>query len=180
MKNESHHIKQIINKKQINLSQGVSVIELIIYCALFILLSTAMVKSLISMTNSFSAVQTNLRLSTSASAVMERMSREIALAETIDTVNSTFGTSPGVLQFTYTSSGTQTIKFMVVNGVLKFYRGGTLIGNLTGPNVTVTSLIFNNITSGNGGAIKISMTLQDTKSLKSESFYLTVKERGTY
>lgn len=168
--------------KKINFKnqKGVSLIELIVYVALFVILSMAMVKSLVTMTGAFKTVQSNLRISNSASATLERMSREIALAESIDTTYSTFGTSPGALQFTYTSSGTQTIRFVATNGVLQFYRGGTLVGNLTGPNVTVTSLIFNNITSTNGNAIKISMTLQDTKTLKSESFYLTVKERGTY
>lgn len=173
-------MKKIFNKKNNILSTGSSLLELIIYISLFVVLSLAMVRSLISMTNSFKSVQANLLLSTNGGAVLERMSREIALAESIDTANSTFGSNPGVLQFTYTSNGTQTIKFMVVNGTLKFYRGGALIGNLTGPNITVTNLVFNNITTINGGAIKISLTLQDTKSLKSESFYLTVKERGTY
>lgn len=169
-----------MKNKLMKLNKGVSLIELVIYVALFVVLSLAIVKSLISMTNSFKSVQTNLRLSNSGSAVMERMSREIAQSSSIDTVNSTFGTSPGVLQFTYTSGSLQTIKFMVVSGELKLYRNGTLVGDLTGPNVSVTSLIFNNLDSANGNAIKISMTLQDTKSSKSESFYLTVKERGTY
>jgi hypothetical protein len=115
---------------------------------------------------------------------MERISREIRQSKSVDVVNSTLGSSPGVLQLNSTdSAGTSMImKFSVLSGALNIYKDNVLIGNLLGQKVSVTSLIFRRVITTNGEAVKIELTLQITSGnvTRSENFYDTIILRGSY
>lgn len=164
--------------------KGYSLVEIIVYLAIFTTMSVVVINSFITILNSFKETRTNRDLLESGSTVMERISREIRQAKNIDVTNSTLSSSPGVLQLNSTDSvGTaQVIKFSITSGALNIYKDGTLTGNLLGQNITVTSLIFRRIVTTNGEAVKIEMTLQDnnSKSLKTINLYNTIILRGGY
>lgn len=116
---------------------------------------------------------------------MERISREIRNASSIDVANSSLGSSPGVLQLNSVDElgNSQTVKFNVSGGELVISYNGVSIGNLLGNNISVSSLIFRRIgTTASGEAVKIELILQDNKSqdLKIENFYNTIVLRGSY
>lgn len=163
---------------------GYSIVEIIVYLAIFTTLSVLVINSFIVVLGSFNNTQTNRDLLESGSAVIERVSREIRQAKSIDVVGSVLASSPGALQLnSTTSSGTTTImKFSVASGALNLYQDGTLVGNLLGQNVSVTTLIFRRIVTTNGEAVKIELTLEDTRSKSSISanFYNTIILRGAY
>lgn len=164
---------------------GYSIVEILVYLAIFTALSILVINSFIVVLGSFSATRTNRDLLESGSTAMERISREIRQAESVDIVNSVFNSSPGALQLNSTdSSGAAMImKFNVgTGGVLNMYKDGVLTGSLLGQNVSATSLIFRRIVTTNGEAIKIELTLQDTvgKLNKLENFYDTIILRGAY
>lgn len=169
---------------RIKKNKGYSVIEIIIYLAIFAFLSVTVINSFIVVLGSFNITRTNRDLLESGSTAMERISKEIRQAYDVDTVNSIFLSTPGSLQLNSTnSSGTASvIKFSVSSNALNMYQDGVLVGNLLGQNISPTNLVFRRIVTTNGEAIKIELTLQDTrnKDHPSASFYDTVILRGEY
>ena len=165
-------------------SRGTTLVELLVYVAIMAVLSVLIINSLITMFKSFSETRSNRDLLESGTLVMERMSREIRGANSADAGVSVFGSSPGTLKLNTTDSGgaAKTVQFSVSSGALQFTDNGTLSGNLTAANISVSSLIFNQITTAHGTAVKVSVTLTDTRSTNSRSanFYDTVIMRGAY
>lgn len=170
-----------MNKQKQN---GYSLVEIIVYLAIFSAISVLVINSFIVVASSFSATRTNRDLLESGSKSIERMAREIRQATSVDVTNSVLATSPGVLQLnSVDSSGTAVlIKFNVLNGALNMYEGGNLVGNILGQNITASSLIFRRISSANGEAVKIELTLTDSISKDSQTanFYDTIILRGKY
>ncbi len=164
--------------------KGFSLIEMLVYLAIFTVMSVVVINSFIVVVSSFTTTRTNRDLLESGSTVMERISREIRLAKSVDMVNSTLGSSPGVLQLNSVDSlGANTlVKFQTSSGSLNLYQGGALSGNLLGQKIIVTNLIFRRMSTANSEAVKIEMTLQDTlsKILKTATFYDTIILRGNY
>lgn len=168
----------------INKNRGYSLVEIIIYLAIFTSVSLVVINSLIVSMSSFSVVRSNRDILESGTLAMERISREIRNANSVATANSTLGSSPGTLELNTTdiNDDPTTIKFTMANGAINLYAGGTLTGNLLGSNISVTSLIFRHIITTEGEAVKIEMTLSDTRTKQSnvEKFYNTVILRGSY
>ncbi len=158
--------------------------EMLIYLAIFTMLSILVINSLITVMTSFSTTRTNRDLLESGSTAVERISREIRQAKTIDVTNSVLGSSPGVLQLNSTdgSGNALIIKFITSGGALNIYEGGTLKDNLLGQNITINSLVFRRIVTTNSEAVKIEMTIQDnnSKSVKTANFFDTIILRGAY
>lgn len=163
---------------------GYSVMEIIVYIAIFSFFSITVINSFSAVLGSLSQSRTDRDLLESGSTVMERITREIRQATSVDVVNSTLSSTPGVLQLNSTNSGgsAMIIKFITSSGALNLYQDGALVGNLLGQNISVTSLIFRRITLTNGEAVKVELTLQDTRSKtsRSENFYSTIVLRGSY
>lgn len=168
--------------KQTN--KGYSIVEMLVYLAIFTAISIFIINSMIVVLGSFAATRTNRDLLESGGITMERISREIRQSKSVDIVNSTLGSSPGVLQLNSTDSAgnSMTVKFVVSSGTLNLYENGTSIGNLLGQNISVSSLIFRRISTTNGEAVKIELTLQDiySKNNQSQNFYNTIILRGGY
>ena len=162
---------------------GTSLVEALIYIALFAVFSIFFIQVLGVMTQSFSQTKSNNYLLDSGYNALERISREVRGASSVDAGNSTLGTSLGVLALNTTDSGgaAKTVKFDVSGGVLRLTENGTVTGNLTGGTVTVSSLIFRKITTTVGTAVKIELTLRDNRvATRTENFYDTVILRGGY
>lgn len=183
IKNKNENIiTKIFNKKR-NLVFGYSIIEILVYLAIFTSLSILVINSFITILSSFNTTNMNRKLLESGSIVMERVSREIRQAESIDIANSSFNNSSGALQLNSTDGGTPAImKFIVANGDLNLYKDGNLLGNLLEQDISVTSLIFRRISTTSSEAVKIEMTLEYSKgqSTRSENFYDTVILRAGY
>ena len=164
--------------------KGYSLMEMLIYLAIFTMLSILVINSLITVMTSFATTRTNRDLLESGSTAIERISREIRQAKDVDIANSTLGSSPGVLQLNSTNSvgNSMVIKFMISSGALNIYEDGVLKDNLLGQNISVNSLIFRRISTTNSEAVKIEMTLQDnkSKSTKTANFFDTIGLRGAY
>lgn len=168
-----------------NLVWGFSIVEVMVYLAIFTALSILVINLFIFILSSFNATNVNRKILESGSISMERISREIRQAKNIDIANSSLGSNPGSLQLNSTdSSGNPMIvKFINENGKLNFYKNNTnLQGNLLGQKLSVTDLVFSRISTLKSEAIKIKMTLQysDGRNVESENFYNTIVLRGGY
>lgn len=157
-----------------------SIIEIIIYLAIFTTMSIVVINSFIIILSSFSTIRTNHDLLDSGSMAMERMTREIRQAKSIDVVNST----SEILQLNSTdsSSNNLVIKIMKEGSLLNIYEDGILVGNLLASNIILNSISFDRISTTNSEGVKIKIILEDTKSKSGrvENFYNTVVLRGGY
>jgi len=165
--------------KKRNLVWGFSIIEIMVYLAIFTALSILVINSFIVVLSSFNTTNMNRKLLESGVVSMERISREIRQAQSVDASS----TQTILVLNSHDNLGTvMVIKFIKEGGSLNLYKNDILQGNLLGENLSVTNIIFNRITTTQSEAIKIEMTLQYSggNKTKSENFYNTVILRGSY
>lgn len=159
-------------------SGGYSLMELVIYIGLFALLSVVMMRSLVTVMKTYASAKTYRTLQTNGELIMERISREARAATNI--TSGTYNTNPGSVTFSGVDSNNavHTASFDVSSGTLQINDNGT-IGNISTNDVTVTSLIFRNMTTTKGSAIKVELSLTTTKgNIANANFYSTVVLRG--
>jgi len=164
-------------------NQGLSAIEMIIYVAILSVLTTTVAYSIISMMTSYRELRIVKHIERSGILAMERMTREIREATSIDTGQSTLGSSPGVLQLNAGQGGSsRVVKFFVEDGALKVSENDVTQGPLTAERATVTSLIFRQIITSNSDAVRIEMAVEasTTGFSRSYNFYDTIILRGSY
>jgi len=159
--------------------KGFSIVEIMVYLAIFTALSILVINSFIVVLSSFNTTNMNRKLLESGIVSMERISREIRQAESVDASS----TQTMLVLNSHDDSGTDMIiKFIEEDGRLDLYKNDILQGNLLGQNLSITDLIFNRITTTVSQAVKIKITLQYSggHNIKIENFYDTVILRGSY
>lgn len=165
-------------------NKGFTLIEMIIYAGILSVLTIVTVNATFSAIKSFAEFRVSRDLNSSASSLMERMTREIRMAHGIDEAQSTFGANPGRLTLlTEDSSGANTtVEFYVENGTLKIKEGGVAMGALTSSSTAVTNFIVRSLSNPKSSAIKTELGLTAARSgiSKSGNFYSTIILRGGY
>ncbi len=163
--------------------RGFTLVEMIIYIAFFATLSILAINSTLIMMKSFYSIRLSQSINQSATVGLERMSREIRNAYDIDTVNSTFLTSPGKLTLlTKDSLGVNTtIELYVSGNQLGIKERGVDKGLLMTKNAVLTNLVFRQIANPRSRAVKIEMTIRDARGTlqKNANFYNTIILRGS-
>ncbi|NQV88179.1 MAG: prepilin-type N-terminal cleavage/methylation domain-containing protein [Parcubacteria group bacterium] len=171
-------------KSKHNFVCGFTLIEMLAYIAVLSIILVLIVTSLSSLITSENRVNIEKNIETSASTALERMTRDIRDAKSIDTAGSTFGSNSSVLSLNTTDVGgnPKTEAFYLDNNILKISENGTETGALTFSSSRVTKLVFKSLDSGNSSAIQIKITIESGigQYLKSETFYSTVILRGSY
>ncbi|MBI2630717.1 hypothetical protein HYW73_00680 [Candidatus Nomurabacteria bacterium] len=156
---------------------GYAILELLFYIAFFALLSIVTINAMIAMAQSFkeTEVQTSLLRS---GAIMERISREIRLADSINLISA----SSLKLNTTDSSGNAKTVQFSLSGANAQFFENDALTGNLNAPDIIVSSLTFTEITTTEGKGIKVILTVQseNDKYSRAVDFYDTVVLRGNY
>ena len=164
--------------------RGFTLVEMIIYIAFFAVLSVLAVNATIMVMKSFYTLRLNQSVNQSATVALERLSREIRNAYDIDTANSTLGSSPGRLTLnTKDSVGANTTMefYMDASSQLRLKEGGVEKGALVTKSVTLTNLVFLSISMTNSKAVKVEMTLHDSRATTTQAvkFYDTIVLRGS-
>lgn len=160
-------------------NHGLSMVELLFYIAVFSILFLVVINSIIFMTRSFRETVVNTDL-TQSSSIMERISREVRSATSINTLTAT---SLKLDKINPVDSLPTTIYFVLNGTNVELYDGNNaLVGNLNSPNVSVTALNFLRIDTTEGAAVKIFMTVKSNhyNSARTENFYDTIVLRGDY
>ena len=170
------------NNSNKNRKSGYSLVETLVYVAIFSILSVVVVRTIVVMMRSFSETVV-IRDFLKTSFIMERVSREIRIAESTDPT-SIFDSSPGYLKINSTddSGNPKIVEFQLIGTDLQLKENSVVIGNLNIANIKIISLIFRQISTPQGEAIKIEMSIQNIndKSARIENFYDTVEMRGGY
>lgn len=160
-------------------TKGFSLLEMLVYVTILSITAVVVVNTLLVLANSYGTLRVSQRINSSAMAALERMSRDIRSGESVDTLNSTFDVHPGRLTL---QAGATTTEFYLDGDVLKVRENGVDVGSLTTKDTTVSSLIFRYVFIGASKAIRVELTLTDSRKeiSKTENFYSFVVLRGTY
>ena len=170
------------------MKKGFTLVETLIYVALFGMLSIMLVSSLTAMLRSYTEMRARHDVLNSARVVLERVTREVRGADSVDVGSSTLGTSPGVLKLNTTDSGgtSKTVQFSKngTSGLIEILDSSDGTARvLSGTKATVTSLIFRKITTTSGEAVRVELVLTQARGGSSGSsfnFYDTIALRGSY
>ena len=161
-----------------------TMIEIVIYSVLLAIIVAAVVSLLITLGSTYRSLQSTETIGTSAQTALERMTREIRAATSVDMGQSTLDLSPGQLTLnTLDDSGSATtIQFFVLNGAIRVKEAGVDSGPLTSASVRVSNLIFRRSTTAQSQAVKIELTLESGEGVAfaSHLFYATIVLRGSY
>ena len=156
---------------------GYTLVEILFYIALFSVLTLAIIDSFVTMTKAFKEISIQSDLVQSSLAV-ERMSREIRQAYGINSI----ATSDLKLNTKDELDNNETVRFLLSGSDIQLFENDVLTGNLNTPNIQVVNLSFTQITTVNGNAIKISLSVKSGRDTTNrvENFYNTVLLRGDY
>lgn len=158
-------------------NKGYSLLETVIYTALFAMISIAILTTIDFSSRIYRAARVNMVMSQSGNTALERVSRAIRGAKDISP-NSYFDANPGILELENPDS--TITKFDVSLNAVRLTEGGSVTGNLTGQSLAVQSLIFRKITTSHGYAIKTELELVHSQSGKVERFQTTTILRNAY
>ncbi len=163
--------------------RGFTLVEMVVYAAVLGVLSVLAINSMLIMTQAYTSLRASRDLNASATAVLERMTREIRSASGIDAA-SVLGANPSdlVLDTKDASGGATTIEFYLQNGLINVKEGGVAKGSLMTSSTQAGNFIVRMMSGTNSKAVKIDLTITATRGTKSKTrnFYNTVVLRGSY
>src|SRR6185503_1918234 len=112
------------------------------------------------------------------SEVMERIGREIRKASAINTITAT----DLLLDTTDDAGESKTLEFVLAGNNIELRENGAVTGNLNGEKTVVTALTFTEISTANGSAVKIFLTVRSASDTagRSVDYYDTIILRGEY
>lgn len=161
-------------------TKGNSLIELIVYLAIFSVLCLVIIKSLVTSMTVYGQSQGYRKLQAQGELVMERITHELRQATSASITSS--GVSPSTLTLTGkdTSGTSQTFKFDLSGAnAVQITTNSTVVSPLTGGNIKASSLIFTTVSTSKGTAVKVNLTLTTTSGYSvSAPFQTTVFLRG--
>ena len=170
--------------RQKDLKKGFSFVEMIIYAGILSVLTIVTINATFSTIRSFAEFRVSRDLNSSATSLLERLTREIRTAYDIEINQSSFGVNPGrlTLKTKPTGGADTTVEFYMENGNLKIKEGGVPMGALISSSTAVTNFTVRSLSNPNSIAVKTELGLTATRGSisKGGNFYSTILLRGSY
>ncbi|MEK7585108.1 MAG: type II secretion system protein [Patescibacteria group bacterium] len=166
--------------------RGYTLIEAIIYVAILAMLCVTFISLLFAMTRSYTSFRLAREITDSALIALERMTYEIRRASSIDLAQSTLDTHPGHLTLNTTdeNDAPTTIEFyLTADNILLIEEGGAgQTASTSAARITVENLVFKQINTTEGEAVKVELTLSNNQGQvsRTEKFYTTAVLRESY
>lgn len=155
--------------------EGFSLLEMLFYMAILVLLLAVMMNMVISVVRSGRIINSLRNVENSAIVSLERLTRELRQAESVNVSLSTLDSNPGklVLEGTDETGSPRTTEFYLSLGRLLFKENGVDVGALSRSDARVSSLIFRRFAGPNAEGIRIEITIESGTSThyRSEKFY---------
>lgn len=162
---------------------GMSLMETVVYVSLVALLSVLVVQAIIVLGSSFKAIRATRDLENSALVALDRVSKEIRLADAVGAGGVYDATTSDVV-LTYSGIPATTREFWVdENRVLRLKENGADLGALTSANVSVDTFLVSQATTSSKTSFRVTLTLsdkRDTKNPRSATFYTAAAMRNLY
>lgn len=162
--------------RKFHFTKGYSIIELLVYIALFVTISLVVMQSLLFILKTYATARAYRTLQQNGELVMERITREVRQASSVSPAASVFASSPGTLALSGEEADTTpyTASIGVSNGVVEFTKTG-VTGQLSSNEVVVNELIFWHIDTLTEDAIRVQLVLSTTRQpFVSSTFNTTV------
>lgn len=159
--------------------RGFTLIEVLVYLAVTVTVAGAAVTTFLSLNDVLLRNRTERTLAHAANVTLERMVRDIRGASSIDSAQSAFGTSPGMLTV---STGATTTQFSVSSGNIVVSVNGSELGPLTSDDVSVENLVFTRYLGTSTEMVRVALTLHAESDAASttRTFYGGAVLRETY
>ena len=148
---------------------GFSLIEVLIYIAVFMLVSTAAIGFLVSLDDLIDEYRVETALYRSSTKTLEQVQLSLRQADTLDLLNAATSTSDGVLAVTGSSSDTQIAK---VGDELQLSIDGVLVGDLLQDEVVATDFTVFHYPMSIGEVVRVRMGLTATVGSTTKSIQL--------
>lgn len=165
--------------KPIHTTQGFGIIELLVYGSVLIVLTLAIITSVFSLNMVFERNTSERVLADAATAVSERLSRDLRDADMVNLGLSTLNATSSVLVL---ENGATTTTYSVLDDAVVVTIEGALLGAITPDDVTVTN--FNAVQYVGAGSDLVRVTLglrmTDRYASTTEAFYIAGVLRGSY
>ena len=158
---------------------GYTLMEAVVYVAVLAVFSVIAVNTIIIIVGSSKHVRAERSVNSVAQVAFERIVRDTRTAVSVDTIGSAFDAHPGALSLN--NPDTSTTRFYVENGAIKVRENGVYTGTLTASTTAVDNLVFRFINHGTVQAVRVEMTLSDTRDPGvTRQFADTAVLRGSY
>lgn len=156
--------------------RGFTLVEIIVYSAIFVLLLGAIVNSVILLSNSYERIKLTKNVQSSGLTAMDRITRDVRSASGVSGTSTVYNVPGGALALIIPDSGggADTFRYYLSGGRVLLDKNGVLFGPLTADSVNVSSLVFRPVTTGNSSGVKIEMTIEQA------NFYNTAMLRNSY
>ncbi len=161
---------------------------MVIYVAILGMVSIFVVNTILIIIKSFNGFRASSDLNTNGEIAMERMVREIRLADDVDSAISVFDINPGHLILNTIDPNTElatTIEFFASTTALMIKEGSQSAIALTSENVELVNLVFREVATSTdlkSKAVKIEMEIRSKRPNfpKAAKFYSTIVLRRSY
>jgi type II secretory pathway pseudopilin PulG len=160
-------------------TSGFSLVEMLVYIALLVLVSSAAVSSLLAFSDAYVHYRTEKVLTRQLQEATERMVHDIQNSVAVNVVGSTLGVTPGTLMLDRAGS---SVTYTLDSGVLTVQQDTDPAVPQTGSNVTVDSLQFEYLTNVHTEMVQVSITATATLGDYSatETYQTSAIIRGSY
>lgn len=166
--------------------KGIGLVEALVYVAIVALLTVMVVNTALIMNTTSAKARLKRNILNEAGIAIERIVREIRLADGVVVSGSVFATSPGTLKINTiidaNNSTPITKEFYLADGKLMMKEGANPAAALT-ERVEITRLVFHHIIAGQiSEAVVLEMTAEDKikKLSETQMFNTTVVLRRSY
>ncbi len=133
-----------------------SIVDALVYCAVLIILTGAAVTAILALNNVFERNKAERVITNAATMVIERFTRDVRDADTVDLALSTLATSSSVVVL---KNQATTTTYKVVNGAVVLDVGGVSYGSLTPSNVQVVNFSAVRYHGARSDAIRLTLDL---------------------
>ncbi|MEK7461807.1 MAG: prepilin-type N-terminal cleavage/methylation domain-containing protein [Patescibacteria group bacterium] len=157
--------------------RGFSLVEMISYIAILVLMLGIITNTIIAVVHSGRAIKSLKNVETSAIISMERLTRELRQAESVNVSSSVLDSNPGrlILEGKDDAGAPRTVEFYLLDNQLFYKENGIDIGTLSQSDTRVTNLVFRLFPGLDSMGVRTEMTIESGTSThyRSENYYLS-------
>ena len=147
--------------KMYNQKKGFTLIELLIYITGLLALGSVLTIMVVQFYGLYTEIISVPRADRTGLLLIDRITKEIRSAERIDTLDSRFGVTSGVLDIDSISDGVTTEKrFYVENGIVKYKENSGEAISVTSQDFFVSNFNFTLVSTPNSQAVKFNLELE--------------------
>ena len=141
--------------------KGFTLMELLIYVAGLLALGTVMIVIIVQFYTLYKEIIAVPRADRVGLSLVDQITKEVRSASQIDTFNSQFGTTAGVLDLdSVSNTGTTSKKFSVQDGRVMFQDGTTTAVSISPKDLYVSNFNFSLVTTPISEAVRFTLELQ--------------------